>query len=100
MRRCPACARRANSCSIILPTYTRLCIPDAESRQRLLEGVSRKALALFTYVVSAQLTQRIGHKFGGDSLAPGHVEIRVVQRLGGSSRKRRGFFDGLLIQGA
>ena len=100
MRRCPACARRANSCSIILPTYTRLCVPDAESRQRLLEGVSREALALFTYVVSAQLTQRMGHKFGGGSLAPGHVEIRVVQRLGDSSRKCSRFSNCLQIQGA
>src|SRR6267143_5232890 len=98
--RCPACARRANSCSIILPTYTRLCIPDAESRQRLLEGVSCEALTLGPHIISAQLAQRIGYKFGGNSLAPRHVEVRIVQRLGDSSREHGRFSNCLLIQEA
>src|SRR2546430_437519 len=64
------------------------------------ESAAREALALFTYVISAQLAKRIGHKFGGDSLAPGHVEIRVVERLGDSTGEHGGFFDCPLVQGA
>ena len=77
-----------------------LRIADAESPGRLLEGVSREALALGPHIISAQLAQRIGHKFGGDSLAPGHVEIGVVERLGDSSRVGGRFSNRLQIQGA
>src|SRR6266436_4353769 len=64
------------------------------------ESIAREALALGPHIVSAQLAQGIAHKFGGNSLAPGHVEIRVVQRLGNSGRECGGFFDGRLIQRA
>src|SRR6266700_6385290 len=64
------------------------------------ESIAREALALGPHIVSAQLAQGIAHKFAGNSLAPGHVEIRVVQRLGNSGRECGGFFDGRLIQRA
>src|SRR5436190_11038955 len=64
------------------------------------ESIARDALALGPHIVSAQLAQGIAHKFGGNSLAPGHVEIRVVQRLGNSGCECGGFFDGRLIQRA
>src|SRR6266481_7263485 len=55
--------------------------------------VTREALALDVHVITAQFAQSIGHKFSGDSLAPGHVEIGVVQRLGDAGRERGGFRD-------
>ncbi|PYU60619.1 MAG: hypothetical protein DMG56_15330 [Acidobacteria bacterium] len=64
------------------------------------ESIAREALALGPHIVSAQLAQGIAHEFGGNSLAPGHVEIRVVQRLGNAGRECGGFFDGRLIQRA
>src|SRR5882672_8103147 len=61
--------------------------------------VTREALALGSHVIAAQLAQSIGHKFSGNALAPGHIEIGVVQRLGNASRKRGSFRDGFRIQG-
>lgn len=48
-----------------------------------------KVVALFADVVAAQLAQRVGDEFACDPFAPGHVEIRVIKRLGNASRERR-----------
>src|SRR5260370_7439098 len=74
-------------------------LPISESPRRLLERVPCETFALGPHIISAQLAQRIRHKFGGDSLAPGHVEIRVVERLGDSSREGGRFGNRLQIQG-
>src|SRR6266852_8782172 len=71
-----------------------------EALRRLLERVAGETLALGPNIIAAQFAQRIGHKFGCDSLTPRHVKVRVVQGLGNASREFGGLFDGLLIQGA
>ena len=58
-----------------------------ENPNGLFESAARETLALGVHVVAAQLAQRVSHKFSGDFLAPGHVEIGVVEGLGDSSRE-------------
>ena len=58
-----------------------------ENPNGLFESEARETLTLGAHIVAAQLVQRVSHKFSGDSLAPGHVEIGVVERLGDSSRE-------------
>src|SRR6266852_6416919 len=84
----------------ILHENRRPGVADAERLRRLFERVPCEALALGAHIVAAQFAERIGHEFGGDSLAPGHVEISIVEWLGDSSRECGGFFNGLLTQGA
>ncbi len=68
-----------------------------ENRNRLLESAAREAFALGPHIIAAQLAQSISHKFSGDSLPPGHVEIRVIQRLGDSRREGGSILDCALI---
>ena len=49
------------------------------------------------HIVAAKLPQSAGHEFGGDALAPGHVEIGVVQRLGDARGKGCCLRDGILV---
>src|SRR5882724_6387557 len=60
--------------------------------------VTREALALGSHVIAAQLAQSIGHKFSGNALAPSHIEIGVVQRLGNSSRDSGGLGNRFRIK--
>ena len=61
------------------------------------ERVAREALTFGAYIFAAQFTQRVGHKFGGDPLAPSHVEIGVVEGFGDASRECSGFCDILRL---
>src|SRR6266571_3746510 len=72
-------------------------IADAKGSVRLRERIPREALALGPHIISTQLSQCVGYKFSGDSLAPGHIEIGVVERFSDSRRECGCFFDGLLI---
>jgi hypothetical protein len=58
-----------------------------------------ETLALDVHVITAQFAESVGHKFGSNALAPGHIEIGVVQRLGDASREGGSFSDSFRIQG-
>ena len=57
-----------------------------ENPNWLFESIAGETLSLGPHIVATQLAQRVSHKFSGDSLAPGHIEISVVERLCDSGR--------------
>src|SRR5205807_7111906 len=69
--------------------------PKAKSKAG---GVTRQEETLSPHVVPAELAERIGHEFRGHAFAPGHVEIRVVQRLGDTRGQHRHCSEGILAQ--
>src|SRR5271169_3119588 len=72
------------------------CFIEEETVSRL-ERVTRDTLAFDVHVIAAQFAQGVGYKYLGNAFAPGHVEIRVVQRLSDASGKNRRFGDGFRV---
>src|SRR5215472_7687798 len=86
-----------------LQIVRRLNMADSSSRrnsEQKLEagGMARKERALRAHVIAAQFAKRVGHEFCSHTLAPGHVEIGVVERLGDARSERSSFGNGFLIQ--
>src|SRR5690348_5442761 len=60
------------------------------------ERLARETFAGRADIVAAQLAQCVGHELRGDSLAPSHVKIRVIERLGNPRGQRRSLGDSLI----
>src|SRR5216684_8964772 len=63
-------------------------------------GTARQEQTLGPHVIATQLPQSVGYEFGGDPLAPGHVKVRIVERLGDARSECSGLRNRFLIQGS